>query len=951
MAETYRGNNEYERALEIYRALAEAIRENLGRVDDSSGHYGRRLESAIDAYAECVREASFDHETVCEHLEYLYGEYRTAEYRFGRGYYDDALREACPTADDLEYLLSLVQSDLPALDGIASGEATATDSSSGSDTPQVDLDGDVDTDAGLPDPTRWRLEVELFTGGELDVDHLGVGPLEVADFVGETLTVILTEPELWSDEDVATSGSRDGAGRSGQQLTLSVDEEQLLSTYLWILSELEDREQRQAVLEDVYTERSEFYRQYVDVLRADGQNERAREVIEDGLAEFTHSADVHRLAAEFYQGRDDERYREILRTLFVRFADWDAYDDLRSVCSAEEWESVSHGLRTQLGRIDPDRLIDLSVREDDLETAFDRVLESDDLETLRQYRDSVAEVDPETYFEAYRDLLEPYLAADTGRDHYRTVIEHLREVTSSPVVNDGASHAVGFQPCHSSWTTGEISSLEGRERHLAVFRPRLAVGCGPVTGAPIPWRVIAFRFPGNALTPRIDAASDVRRGVDIGLERRYVALAVRTPELGLFVTAADVTARVAGLRGVRRLNVFDRNASLECLVLDPALQSSKRPCVKPPIHVRAVIQVLADVRQVLECDHRVVELPGVLDGFPRRLFDDIRERVLVVAESLVESPLGDVALLQAFQRRVHLLAEVSRSTTVDQQRRRRCGTLQDTARNQRALADIETDVRRIVTGLWFIDRVLDGDVQGPCPAVLLQTKFTRGRLTLEQVAPQRFLLGIDPQRNPEVRPTTGLRDLPDELVVTRFVAVEFRGAVDEPYRVIVREVVRTVGSPKLRNVGFERVFRLVGQVVRRHDIVDRRHRIRARIEGVVQRFAIGVDQSLEQLLFPPRRADEPGFQRFRHRRGHSIPYTSYTLMCFEQKVTADDTPKHHHRGRTGRVDSRESHQPLEPRPRMHRAETTGIRRRRLTAVASESDAIPVRPEGRDSLAV
>ncbi len=428
LSETYRENSEYERALEIYRALAEAIRENLDRVDDSSGHYGRRLESAIDAYSECVREASFDHETVCEHLEYLYDEYRTAEFRFVRGYYDDALREVCTTADELEYLLSLVRSDLPALDGIASNESTENDSSTGSDTPQADVDSDVDTNAGLPDPTQWRLEVELFTGGELGIDYLGVGPLEVADFVGETLTVILTETEFQSVEDVATSGARNGAGRSEQQSTLSVDEEQLLSMYLWILSELEDREQLQAVLEDVYTERSEFYRQYVDVLRADGQDERAREVIEDGLAEFPHSADVHRLAAAFYQGRDDERYREVLRTLFVRFADWDAYDDLRSVCSAEEWESVSHGLRTQLGRIDPDRLIDLSVREDDLEAAFDRVLESDDLETLRQYRDNVAEVGPETYFKAYRELLEPYLAADTGRDHYRTVIEHLREM-------------------------------------------------------------------------------------------------------------------------------------------------------------------------------------------------------------------------------------------------------------------------------------------------------------------------------------------------------------------------------------------------------------------------------------------------------------------------------------------------------------------------------------------
>ncbi|WIV68846.1 SWIM zinc finger family protein [Natrialbaceae archaeon AArc-T1-2] len=432
LAETYRQHDEYERALEIYRALAETIRENLERIDDSSGHYGRQLEAAIDAYAACVREASFDHETVCEHLEYLYEQYRTAEFRFVREYYDGALREACTTATDLESLLSLVQADLPALEGIVggeTGEAAAAGSGSEDDTSQADIDGEVDTGTGerRPDPTQWRLEVELFTGGDLDIDRLDVGPLEVTDFVGETLATILEETEAQSETDAGTTASRAVDAR-GQQPALSVGEQQLLSTYLWILSELEDREQRQAVLEDVYTEHSAFYRQYVDVLRADGQDERAQEVIEEGLEAFPHSPDVHRLAAEFYRGRDDERYRERLRTLFVRFEDWDAYDDLRSACTAEEWESISHGLRTQLGRLDPDRLIELSVREGDLENALERVLESDDLETLRQYREPVAAADPDAYFEAYRDLLEPYLANDTGRDHYRTGIEHLHEM-------------------------------------------------------------------------------------------------------------------------------------------------------------------------------------------------------------------------------------------------------------------------------------------------------------------------------------------------------------------------------------------------------------------------------------------------------------------------------------------------------------------------------------------
>ncbi|MFD1562811.1 SWIM zinc finger domain-containing protein [Haloarchaeobius amylolyticus] len=431
LAATYRENSEYERALEIYRALAEAIRENLERIDDSSGHYGRQLESAIDAYAACLCEAEFDPETRREHLEYLYKQYRSAEFRFVRDYYSSALREVCTTADDLEYLLSLVQSDLPVLDGIASDETGAgatAESGPESGTPQADIDDAVETDEWLPDPTQWRLEVELFTGGELDVEHLAVGPLEVTDFVGETLTTILEDMEPRPGENAGTAGSRGDDDRPAQQSNFSVDEQQLLSTYLWILSELEEREQVAAVLEDVYTERSEFYRQYVDVLQADGQDERAREVVEDGLEEFPHAVDVHQLAAEFFQGRDDERYQEVLRTLFVRFEDWDAYDDLRSASSAEEWDSISHGLRTQLGRIDPDRLIELYVREGDLENAFEKVLESDDLETLRRYREPVAEVDPEAYFETYRDLLEPYLAADTGRDHYKTVIEYLRDM-------------------------------------------------------------------------------------------------------------------------------------------------------------------------------------------------------------------------------------------------------------------------------------------------------------------------------------------------------------------------------------------------------------------------------------------------------------------------------------------------------------------------------------------
>ena len=200
------------------------------------------------------------------------------------------------------------------------------------------------------------------------------------------------------------------------------------STYLWVLSELDERDQLQAVLEEVYTERSEFYRQYVELLVTNGQDKQAQEVIESGLEEFPHAQEIYRLAAEFYDDRDQQRYQEILQTLFVRFEDWDAYDDLKQACTDEEWQSISHGIATQLGRLDPDQLIDRYLYEDQYEKAFEKIIDTDDIEKPRRYRTDVADVDPETYFEAYKDLIEPYLAAETGRDHYRTVIEHLHEM-------------------------------------------------------------------------------------------------------------------------------------------------------------------------------------------------------------------------------------------------------------------------------------------------------------------------------------------------------------------------------------------------------------------------------------------------------------------------------------------------------------------------------------------
>lgn len=218
-------------------------------------------------------------------------------------------------------------------------------------------------------------------------------------------------------------------GRStGPDDRLAPDEQLVLDSYLYVLDELGERDALESVLEEVYTDSPTFYRRYVDALVADGRDDRAADVVEEALESFRFSADVHWRAAEFYRGHDPERYREVLQTLFVRHSEEDAYDRLRETCSDEQWESTRHTIRTQLGRLDPERLIDLYVREGDRERALEKVLEREDLELFRRYRSELSELAPERYFETYREVLVPYLAEETGRDHYRTVIDHLEEL-------------------------------------------------------------------------------------------------------------------------------------------------------------------------------------------------------------------------------------------------------------------------------------------------------------------------------------------------------------------------------------------------------------------------------------------------------------------------------------------------------------------------------------------
>lgn len=114
--------------------------------------------------------------------------------------------------------------------------------------------------------------------------------------------------------------------------------------------------------------------------------------------------------------------------MFPDHGEWDAYEELKKVSNRQEWASIYADWERQLAETDRTRLIQLYIREDKLNAAFEEVMASEKLEWMKRYRDPVGAVDPETYFERYRDLLTPFAAGDTGRRHYRTIIDHLKRM-------------------------------------------------------------------------------------------------------------------------------------------------------------------------------------------------------------------------------------------------------------------------------------------------------------------------------------------------------------------------------------------------------------------------------------------------------------------------------------------------------------------------------------------
>ena len=119
LAELYRSKEYFLEAARIYRALSEAIAENMDYVDDSNGYYDDNFTRFIDTFVECMLDAKQDFDQKKEYIKYLFEKYTEGEPDYCEDNYYDGLKNLCITEEDLKYWQELlepyVQEELPGI--------------------------------------------------------------------------------------------------------------------------------------------------------------------------------------------------------------------------------------------------------------------------------------------------------------------------------------------------------------------------------------------------------------------------------------------------------------------------------------------------------------------------------------------------------------------------------------------------------------------------------------------------------------------------------------------------------------------------------------------------------------------------------------------------------------------------------------------------------------------
>jgi len=208
-----------------------------------------------------------------------------------------------------------------------------------------------------------------------------------------------------------------------------------LKMQLHILDLLNNEKEFYDLIKRYYRQDQEFCLYYVSRLEKDGNSKEAVKVAEEGLSLFPDhlTSEIRRFLNRFYKKHSPEKYKENLISLFIQNRDWNDYEELKIICSEEEWKEkiiskIINSLSKNRDRFGSGTIINLYLREGMLEQALKQVLAQKNLYTLNMYHKHLSKKIPKRYFNSYKELIIPFADSMTGRPHYKEIVKYLKQM-------------------------------------------------------------------------------------------------------------------------------------------------------------------------------------------------------------------------------------------------------------------------------------------------------------------------------------------------------------------------------------------------------------------------------------------------------------------------------------------------------------------------------------------
>jgi hypothetical protein len=223
-------------------------------------------------------------------------------------------------------------------------------------------------------------------------------------------------------------------------LTTPADEDELLDGFIetaWLrgyvelLDNLGEQAELGTILRQHYPASRHLCLRYARLLADKGEQETAITVAEFGIDAFSgpDTIPLREFLADHYEKSDPNAFREMMIDLFAKRTDWTYYDRLKAATPDDEWDHVVDTIVDRLdSRWSAETIIEIYLREDRIEDAFETVTNASDLDLFDAYIDQLGAHDPAAYFNAYRREIKKAAADASRRKYYRQVAEHLQTI-------------------------------------------------------------------------------------------------------------------------------------------------------------------------------------------------------------------------------------------------------------------------------------------------------------------------------------------------------------------------------------------------------------------------------------------------------------------------------------------------------------------------------------------